>query len=57
MIENVKLYHRLDAMTEQERVEILNPICYAVQGKVTIDGIEISANRIFALAVLDLYEK
>jgi hypothetical protein len=58
MIENKEMYDRLDAMSEEEMAEILDPICYAVQGKVTIyGGVEVLANRVFALAVLDLYEK
>lgn len=58
MIENKEMYARLEAMSEEEMFEILDPICYAVQGKVTIHGgVEVLANRIFALAVLDLYEK
>ena len=58
MIENKELYQRLDAMTEQERIEILDPICNAVKGKVEIqEGMEVIANRIFALAVLDLYKE
>jgi hypothetical protein len=60
MIETEYLYTKLDAMTEQERVDILDPICEAVSGKASvygISGIEVMANRVFALAVLDLYEK
>ena len=58
MIENKELYQRLDAMTEQERIEILDPICNAVKGKVEIqEGMEVIANRIFALTVLDLYKE
>ena len=45
-------------MTEQERIEILDPICNAVKGKVKVqEGVEVIANRIFALAVLDLYKE
>lgn len=60
MIETEELYEKLDAMTEQERVDILDPICEAVSGKASVygtGGIEVLANRVFALAVLDLYEK
>ena len=58
MIENKELYQRLEAMTEQERIEILDPICNAVKGKVEVEeGTEVIANRIFALAVLDLYKE
>lgn len=58
MIESKYLYDRLEAMSEEEMNEILDPICYAVQGKVTIHGgVEVLANRVFALAVLYLYEK
>ena len=58
MIENKELYNRLEKMTEQERVDILDPICNAVKGKVEVqEGMEVIANRIFALAVLDLYKE
>lgn len=60
MIETEELYAKLDTMTEQEMVEILDPICEAVRGKASVygtGGIEVLANRVFALAVLDLYEK
>ena len=58
MIESDELYEKLDAMTDQERITMLDPICESVRGKVkTHDGVEVMANRIFALAVLDLYEK
>jgi DNA replication initiation complex subunit (GINS family) len=59
MIETKELYERLEAMTEQERVEILDPICDAVKGKAKVHGmgVEVIANRIFALAVLDLYKE
>ena len=58
MIENKELYQHLEAMTEQERIEILDPICNAVKGKVKVqEGVEVIANRIFALAVLDLYKE
>ena len=56
MIETEDLYARLNEMAEEERINLLDPICEAVRGKVEInDGMEILANRIFALAVLDLY--
>lgn len=57
-IENPALYDRLDAMSEEERCEILDPIATALKGKVKINGggIEVLANRILALAVLDLYK-
>jgi hypothetical protein len=55
-INTPELYDRLHNMTEQEREEILDPICDAVRGKVQMpEGGEAMANRIFALAVLDLY--
>ncbi len=58
MIETDELYEKLDAMTDQERIDILDPICESVTGKVKIHGgIEVLANRIFALAVLELYQK
>jgi hypothetical protein len=60
MIETKELYEKLEKMTEQERIDILDPICLAVEGKATVyegRGIEVLANRIFALAVLDLYKK
>lgn len=60
MIENEKLYAKLETMTEEERVVILDPICEAVREKASVygnGGIEVMANRVFALAVLDLYEK
>lgn len=50
------LYKRLGEMTEEERTELLDPICEAVRGKVKLfEGAEVLANRLFALAVLDLY--
>ena len=58
MIESDELYEKLDAMTDQECIDILDPICEAVSGHVKIHGgIEVLANRIFALAVLQLYEQ
>ena len=58
MIESEELYEKLDKMTDQERIDILDPICESVNGKVKIHGgIEVLANRIFALAVLEIYEK
>lgn len=48
---------RLKSMTEQERIDILDPICYAVHGKINLDGMEIMANRLFAIAVLDFYKE
>ena len=58
MIETAELYDRLDAMTEEQRIEILDPIIDAVEGKVQVHpGCEAIANRIFALAVLDLYKE
>ena len=60
MIETDELFARLDAMTDQERIDILDPICDCVRGKAHVQGIpgvEVLSNRIFALAVLDLYEK
>lgn len=52
-------YRRLEEdYTEEERVEILDPICEAVAGKAKLDnGIEILANRTFAIVVLDLYKE
>jgi len=58
MIGTPELYERLQAMSEQERIEKLDPICKAFQGRATVyegSGIEVLANRIFALAALDLY--
>ena len=58
VIENKELYDRLEKMTEQERIDILDAICDAVKGKVEVQkGVEVIANRIFALAVLDLYKE
>jgi DNA replication initiation complex subunit (GINS family) len=60
MIETKELYTKLETMTEEERISILDPICEAVTGKVTVyenSSMEILANRIFALAVLDLYRQ
>lgn len=58
MIESDELYDRLDAMTEEERIETLDPIINAVSGKVKVQpGCEVIANRIFALAVLDFYKE
>lgn len=53
-----RLYDQLSAMTEEDRVRILDPICQVVQGKITMPwGGEALANRIFALAVLDMYRE
>lgn len=58
MIESKELYDRVKEMSEQERIDILDPICNAVKGKVEVyEGVEVVANRIFALAVLDLYKE
>ena len=58
MIETDKLYDRLDAMTEEQRIETLDPIIDAVRGKAEVyPGYEVLGNRIFALAVLDLYKE
>mgnify|MGYP000224053551 CR=1 FL=1 len=58
MIESDELYDRLEALTEEERIEILDPIINAVRGKEQVQlGCEVIANRIFALAVLDLYKE
>ena len=60
MIETEEIYAKLDTMTEQQMIKILDPICKAVVGKASvrgISGIEVMANRVFALAVLDLYEQ
>ncbi len=58
MIESNRLYEKLDTMTDQECIDILDPICKSVHGTVKIHGgIEVLANRIFALAVLELYEQ
>lgn len=57
MIEKEKYYNVLESMTEEERISILDPICESVTGKAQIFGdVEVRANRIFALAVLDLYK-
>ena len=43
-------------MTEDQRIEVLDPIAESVKGKVQVQPeCEVVANRIFALAVLDLY--
>ena len=57
MIETDELYDKLSRMSDEEAEAILDPICEAVRGKVDLDGVEVLANRIFALAVLDLYKK
>lgn len=58
MIETQEHYDRLYKMAEEDRINILDPICQAIRGKVFIeDGIEVLANRIFALIVLDLYQE
>lgn len=50
-------YECLDKLSEQEKFE-LDIICYAVRNKRNVfDGLEVRANRIFALMVLDLYEQ
>lgn len=52
--------NELYAMTDEDRVAILDPICESVRGKRQVygsgSGIEVMANREFALMVLDLYE-
>lgn len=56
-IETEALYEQLNAMAEEERIEMLDPICQAVRGKAKMPfGGEALANRIFALAVIDLYK-
>lgn len=57
--ERPELYERLTAMTEEQRIAILDPICDAVCGKVKLPGggIEVLANRIFALLTLELYRE
>lgn len=58
MIESDELYDRLKAMSEEDRIKILDPIIDSVRGKVQVhDGWEVIGNRIFALAVLDLYKE
>jgi len=58
LIETDELCDRLDAMTEEQRIEILDPIIDSVRGKVQVQpGCEVIGNRIFALAVLDLYKE
>lgn len=58
MIEHEDLYKKLENMSKEDMENILDPIVLSVQGKVKIhNGIEVLANRIFALAVLELYEK
>jgi hypothetical protein len=60
MIETEEIYAKLDTMTEQQMIKILDPICKAVAGKASVrgmSGVEVMANRFFALAVLDLYEQ
>ena len=58
MIENNDLYNRLEEMSEEYMVNNLDPICYALRGKVKLDdGIEVLSNRILALAVMDLYKQ
>ena len=58
MIENDDLYNRLEEMSEEDMVNNLDPICYALRGKVKLDsGIEVLSNRILSLAVLDLYKQ
>lgn len=58
-IDTLELWARLEAMSEEERIERLDPICVAFRGKAQVysgSGIEVMANRIFALAALDLYQ-
>jgi hypothetical protein len=58
MIDKEEYYRTLAEMTEEERIHLLDPICQAVKGKAEFsDGMEVVANRIFALAVLDLYKE
>ena len=58
MIEKDEYYDILETMTEEERISILDPICDSVDGKAKVfGGVEVKANRIFALAVLNLYKE
>ncbi len=53
-----EVYSRLIKIPQTEKEKLLDPICEAVWGKVEFHpGIEVKANRVFALMVLDLYEK
>lgn len=60
MIETPELYQRFEAMSEEERIAKLDPICEVFCGKATVYGgdcgVEVRANRIFALAALELYQ-
>ena len=58
MIDTDERYERVVQMSEKDRVEILDPICNSVVGKAKLEfGVEVLANRVFALAVLDLYKE
>lgn len=59
-IETDDLYRKLDAMTEDECIAMLDPICAVVKGvtePLPGQGGRVLPNRIFALAVLELYEQ
>jgi hypothetical protein len=60
VIESQELYDRLAAMSEEERVKLLDPICETFSGLVDprfwVDRGQVLPNRIFALAALKLYE-
>ena len=58
MIETEDLYTKLKEMPEKQRIDMLDPIIQSVTGKVKLEqGCEVVANRIFALAVLELYKQ
>lgn len=57
-LDTPEIYQRVLDMSEHDRQQILDPICSAVVGKADLgNGIEVMANRAFALLVLDLYQQ
>lgn len=56
--EIARLVDRVAAMTEEDRIKILDPICLGLKpgSKVRCPGARVLPNRVIALACLDLYE-
>ncbi len=60
LYDDEEILNELHVMSDDDRQTILDPICESVRGKRKVygsgSGIEVLANREFALIVLDLYE-
>ena len=60
LYDDEEILNELYVMPNEDRIAILDPICEVVRGKRQVygsgSGIEVMANREFALMVLDLYE-